>query len=211
MTIQVQGYRWSQFLQRLFLARGGAGGVGQVVLDDILPVVELTDPGDAENRRPRGEDFFSVFANGGQAAGAHSRAYFTNAAGSGLLAVVTGIQAWADLANAPLWSYPWNGAVLAVLGGTNANLMDLRAPAGANNGTSLIGSSTGDTVFPIAQTAQTYGFAATAQTPVELLSTGEAYVVPPGRSIYVGCTLVTAQAKAIFTGYYRAAEPLELI
>lgn len=68
MTINVQTHRWSQLLQRLFIAKGGAGGAGLTVLDDVMPVIDLAGDNDSEYRRLRGEDLFCGYA--AQAGGA---------------------------------------------------------------------------------------------------------------------------------------------
>jgi hypothetical protein len=213
MTIEVGHPRWRDQLLDLF-GLGRAGGSGPLtVLDDVMPVVVLTDPSSPEATRARGEDFFSCFGSSAALAGNASGLQLLNPAGSGYLVVVQGLLVQSAVAGAyAVFLGP------SIVGGVSTFGTDGRDK---NPGAVVNGWKEPVPLFDLTAQAAQVAFAAgnagavadgaqilAANTIVQALH--QPFIVPPGLSLWCQCNVLNQAVTVNAWGYSRLADPAEL-
>jgi hypothetical protein len=201
MTIEVQTPRFSQLLQRLFLARGGAGSAGQTVLDDILPVVQMVEGSDPELRRLRGEDMFATWATIISGALNTARVQVENPVGSNMLVILQSVGVSSPAAQAIT-------AGISQLGPQAGPFFGIPTDMRSSGLTQSVPLFTTSQAAPVVTNSMLVGYA-NPNVLTEILAP-LAVVIPPGKQFLVSSLNLASNLTCQFKGYVRQVEPNEL-
>jgi hypothetical protein len=205
VTISVQTHRFSALLQRLFIAKGGAGGAGLTVLDDVMPVIDLAGDNDSEMRRARSEDMCGHQAGIAAVAGQVPFVRFENDTTDRLF-VLQSFVVWG--VTAQQWSINVGAAIAGV--NFNAIAMDLRAFKSTGSIPAIPGTRcfVGTTAAPGGTAVRQLWQLANVNT--ELVPPMADYIIPPGQTLVLAGGIVNTTVVFNFTGYSRQVEANEL-
>lgn len=199
MTIEVFTPRWKELLSKLFTSRGGRGGP-LVVLDDVMPVVQLVDPTQAELHYPRAELSwgYATTTTGGAAQG--PTLTIKNPPGSGKLLVIEDLT----LSGPSVAMTIALSISVSTGGGTTAFSMDTRAglnlPLPQTDTTALV---------PIVLPCLFAVFMQAGAAPLEVLGVDRAIVLQPGFELRVVGSAVNQTFNIGANGYVRPLDPSE--
>jgi hypothetical protein len=204
MSFEVWNPRFAGFLNKIFQGRGGRGGAPLTVLDDILPTINMVDPGEFENHFGRGEIPFAWGA-AVAAAGAlqYSYGFVSNPVGSQSIAVIERIT----VSGATLGMNVVTGWSSVFIGGGAFVSTDGRAiqgsPPGLQGGTSSAAA--------LLATSMILQYCPVSGTAEEIIAGPPCGVVLiPGQTWMVQGVTANQGFDVNVSGYSRIAEPGEL-
>jgi hypothetical protein len=208
MTIEVYTPRWGNFLTKMFVGRGGRGGSPLIVLDDILPVISMIDPGEFEAHWFRDERPWGACSIVPAVALQYAFLSVQNPIGSNVLAVIEGASVSGASTAGPVY-----GAFSAM---TGAAVVTAYATDGRD-----VNGSVGSPVLSLSVTvgsiaAPTISAFNAAWAPLlgasEPILTGptQGCVLKPGQGFVVMFNTVNVGGDISVNGYVRQAEPSEL-
>jgi hypothetical protein len=203
MSIEVYTPRWAQFLSKLFSGRGGRGGSPLIVLDDVLPVVSLVDPGEFEAHWLRQEFPFAAPLAGLANVGLYTVYQVVNPVNSGYLLMIETVilSGLSVAANTFFGVGPIIAGGLAPLSSTDLRVTN--APQ--------MGANTSAPGAPPTFTNVLGNLYLPALTgPTRLMEPPEGIVIPPGSSFILYPAVVNVSYYITVSGYVRYAEPGEL-
>jgi hypothetical protein len=205
MPFEVWNPRFAGFLSRIFQGRGGRGGAPLTVLDDVLPTINIIDPGEFENHYGRGEIPFAWSGYAGPVALQWSYGVVSNPAGSGCIVVierctVSGASAAGNIAGG------WSSVYVAPASAATSN--DGRAILGSPPGVAV---GTGSAAINLVN-GQLLVYAPITSVVEELIPGPPlGWVIIPGQTFMVqGQGAANTGFDVSISGYSRVAEPGEL-
>jgi hypothetical protein len=216
MTTEAQTERWRRLIASIAQARGHGGGP-VTFLDDVMPVLSLTDSEQAEQHFVRGERLFSISNTSTGDATHYAVAVIYNPVGSGQLVVLEDMDLYSAATIASLQAFVALDLALGALGPAG---VPAGRPMDTRNAVSSFAGSAGP--VPIVNVTPQLanpgaGIPALqailpANSQLNLLRTFRTVVLSPGYSFVLVDGLLGAGTVITWNmnGYTRTAEPTEL-